>query len=54
LTKTKILMLLAAAVALAACTSTTPPPPIVTPVGEDRFLIDPRTGYDATVAPQVN
>ena len=54
MTKTKILMLLAAAVALAACTSTTPPPPIVTPVGEDRFLIDPRTGYDATVAPQVN
>jgi tetratricopeptide (TPR) repeat protein len=47
LTKTKILWLLVATAALAACTSTTPPPPQVTPVGDDRFLIDPRTGYGA-------
>ena len=47
-------MLLAAAVTLAACTSTAPPPPMVAPQGDDRFLIDPRTGYDVAVDPQVS
>lgn len=46
--------LFAAALLLAACTSTAPPPPVVTPTGDDRFLIDPRTGYDAAVAPQLD
>lgn len=52
--KTKILMLLAAAIALAACTTTAPPPPAVTPVGEDRFLIDPRTGWSGPTTPQLD
>lgn len=45
-------MLLAAAIALAACTTTAPPPPVVEPQGADRFLVDPRTGYDAPAPPQ--
>jgi tetratricopeptide (TPR) repeat protein len=45
--KTKILMLLAAALMLTGCPSAAPPPPVVTPVGDDRFLIDPRTGAPA-------
>jgi|ERR1051326_8084286 thioredoxin-like negative regulator of GroEL len=32
---------------LASCTTTTPPPPAVTPQGDDRYLIDPRTGSAA-------
>ena len=52
--KTKTLMLLAAAVALAACTSPAPPPPVVTPVGEDRFLTDPRTGWAGAPNPQLD
>jgi tetratricopeptide (TPR) repeat protein len=40
-----ILIAAAAVLALAACTSTAPMPPLVTPEGDDRFLIDPRTGY---------
>lgn len=47
-------LLLAAALILAACTSTAPPPPMVTPTGDDRFLIDPHTGYDAAVSPEVS
>jgi tetratricopeptide (TPR) repeat protein len=45
-------MLLAAAIALAACTTTAPPPPVAEPQGADRFLVDPRTGYDAPAPPQ--
>lgn len=40
------------AAVLAACTSTAPPPPVVTPTGEDVFLIDPRTGYPGAEPPQ--
>jgi tetratricopeptide (TPR) repeat protein len=47
-------MLLAAAIVSAACTSTAPPPPAVTPTGEDRFLIDPRTGYQGATNPQLD
>ena len=52
--KTKLLILLAAAMLAAACTSPAPPPPVVTPTGEDRFLIDPRTGYDGATDPQLD
>jgi len=45
-------MLLAAAIALAACTTTAPPPPVAEPQGDDRFLVDPRTGYDTPAPPQ--
>lgn len=48
-------MLLAAAMTLAACSSTPAAlPPVVTPVGEDRFLIDPRTGYQGATNPQLD
>ncbi|HET8774230.1 MAG TPA: tetratricopeptide repeat protein [Thermoanaerobaculia bacterium] len=43
--------LLAAALVLAACTATAPPPPMVAPQGEDRYLIDPRTGFTAPLPP---
>ena len=45
-------MLLATAIALAACTTTAPPPALAEPQGDDRFLVDPRTGYDAPAPPQ--
>lgn len=40
------------ALAVAACTTTTPLPPPANPQGDDRFLIDPRTGYGAAASPQ--
>jgi tetratricopeptide (TPR) repeat protein len=43
LTKTKILLLIVAAAIAASCTPAAVPPPAVTPQGEDRYLIDPRT-----------
>lgn len=54
LTKTKILILLAAAVIAASCTPAVAPPPVVTPQGEDRFLIDPRIGYTGTATPVID
>jgi len=38
---------------IASCAPTAAPPPEVTPQGEDRFLIDPRSGY-APVDPQTD
>ncbi|MBK5259058.1 MAG: tetratricopeptide repeat protein [Thermoanaerobaculia bacterium] len=38
---------LAAALILSACAGSTPPP-VVTPQGDDRYLIDPRTTYTGT------
>ncbi len=38
---------------LAACTPVAPPPPVVVPQAEDRYLIDPRTGYTGTIPPAV-
>ncbi len=38
---------------LAACTTTAPPPPMVAPQGEDRYLIDPRSGFTGTMAPAI-
>ena len=44
-------ILVTAALALAACTPAVVPPPAVTPQGEDRYLIDPRTGFTGQLAP---
>ena len=46
-------LIVAGALALAACTTTAPPPPMVAPQGDDRYLIDPRTGFTGTMAPAV-
>lgn len=45
-----LLLLLVAVLALmaAACADTAAPPPTVVPTGDDRYLIDPRTGTTAT------
>lgn len=51
MTKVKILLLIVVAVAAASCTPADVPPPVVAPQGEDRYLIDPRTGASATVPP---
>jgi len=51
--KSKKSLLLAAALVLAACTPTALPPPMVAPQGDDRYLIDPRTGFNAPMAPLV-
>jgi tetratricopeptide (TPR) repeat protein len=54
LSHTKTLFLLAIATLLAAsCAPVDVPPPAVTPQGEDRYLIDPRTGDDGPIAPAV-
>ncbi|HET7433090.1 MAG TPA: tetratricopeptide repeat protein [Thermoanaerobaculia bacterium] len=47
-----LLLLMAVLLMAARCATTTPPPPMVTPEGEDRFVIDPRTGFEGTVTPQ--
>lgn len=49
MTRTKTLFLLAALIVAASCTPLDVPPPAVTPQGEDRYLIDPRIGSDATI-----
>jgi tetratricopeptide (TPR) repeat protein len=52
LTKTKIVLLLAAAVVLASCAPPAPAP-VVTPLGDDRYLVDPRTGWDVPIPPAI-
>ena len=47
-----ILVLAVAAVLLTSCAGTTTPP-VVSPSGEDLYLIDPRIGADATASPDV-
>lgn len=47
----KIVLLLTVAVLAVRCTTTAPMPPAVTPSGDDRYLIDPRTGYDQATLP---
>lgn len=47
MTRSKTLLLLAAVFLAASCA--TAPPAEVTPAGDDRFLIDPRTGFTTTV-----
>ncbi|MBV8517883.1 MAG: tetratricopeptide repeat protein [Acidobacteria bacterium] len=53
--RTKIELLLAAALAIAMvaarCTTAPAPPPAVNPEAADRYLIDPRTGSSAPIAP---
>lgn len=50
----RLLFLLVTAMFLAGCPSTVPPPATVpTPQGEDRYLIDPRSGW-GTLSPDVD
>jgi tetratricopeptide (TPR) repeat protein len=52
LTRTKILILLAMTIIAASCAPVDVPPPAVAPQGDDRYLIDPRTGSTASLAPK--
>lgn len=49
MTRTKSLLLVAAALLAARCA--TAPPPIAAPAGDDRYLVDPRTGFAASLTP---
>jgi tetratricopeptide (TPR) repeat protein len=51
--KLTTIILTTAALLLGACTAVDTPPPVVEPHGEDRYLIDPRAGYTADIAPAV-
>ena len=51
--KLTTIILTAAALLLGACTTVDTPPPMVAPEGEDRYLIDPRAGSTADLAPAV-
>src|SRR5437016_4168947 len=42
---------LVALLVLAACATTPPPPPPVAPQGEDRYIVDPRLGYNGAADP---
>ena len=53
MTRAKTLILLAMMIVAARCAPVDVPPPAVTPQGEDRYLLDPRTGYTGAVTPQV-
>jgi tetratricopeptide (TPR) repeat protein len=53
LTRVKNLILLATVIVAASCAPVDVPPPAVTPQGDDRYLLDPRTGLTDAVAPQV-
>ncbi|MEA2465167.1 MAG: hypothetical protein QOJ98_2914, partial [Acidobacteriota bacterium] len=45
--------MLACAIVAASCTTPDKPAPVVTPSGGDRFLVDPRLGYDVAISPLV-
>ena len=48
------LLLVAIALLAASCGTTTAPPPVpITPTGENRFFVDPRTGFAATTDPSL-
>jgi tetratricopeptide (TPR) repeat protein len=47
----KMFLLLAATVIAAGCTTTAPLPPVVTPEGNDRYLVDPRLGTETALPP---
>lgn len=48
-----VLSLIVVALVAASCAPVAAPPPNVTPTGDDRFLIDPRIGYTAPIAPAI-
>jgi tetratricopeptide (TPR) repeat protein len=55
LTNPKVLLLLAAMAVLAvSCAPVDVPPPAVVPEDADRFLIDPRVGYDVEIVPALD
>lgn len=54
MTTRRFLFLLAAAWVLASCAPSAAPPPAVTPRGEDRFIIDPRTTFPDVVKPDLD
>lgn len=49
-----ILILIAAAILAARCTTGGAPPATVVPLGEDRYLIDPRVGWSPPIPPAVD
>lgn len=51
--RNSILLLIVVALA-AACADTSAPPPAVAPSGDERYIVDPRLGYDAAVPPAVD
>lgn len=53
MTKKTFLFLLAATWIVASCAPTAAPPPTVTPTGDERFLIDPRTTFTDVVKPDL-
>lgn len=48
------ILLIAAALLAARCATAPVPPPAAAPQGDDRFLVDPRTGYGGTSTPQID
>ena len=50
----RIRQLLAATIVVAVAACAPAPPPVVTPQGEARFLIDPRTGWTSAATPAVD
>ena len=48
------ILLLLAAMLLGACADTVAPPPMVAPEGQDRYLPDPRTGFEGTLPAPVS
>jgi len=54
LSQRNILFLLAAVLVVASCAPTQAPPPVVTPSGEERYLIDPRAGFSDMVPVKVD
>lgn len=52
--RTKALWIVIAALVAASCTPVADKPvPVVTPTGDDRFLVDPRLGYSADIPPAI-
>lgn len=54
MTRLKATLLICIAIVAMRCAAPAPPAPAVTPVGEDRFLVDPRLGYASEVPPTVD
>ena len=54
MTKSKIVFVIALALTAASCTTPDKPAPVVVPEGGDRFLVDPRLGWNGTAAPPLD